>query len=106
MEKITKQMIEDVVTITLAKLGKDGFPFCVAEAARINQIDTDQKKTGKIVTGNGNPEDGLIYQFAQSEIHRKADHETLKEIRAGIWSVVLIGIGLIVTNVFQLIFGK
>jgi len=103
MDKTTKQMIEDVVTITLAKLGKDGFPFCIAEATRINQIDTDQKKTAKIVTGNGNPEDGLVYQFARSETQRNADHTALQELRSGIRAVMLIGLGLLATSIWNII---
>lgn len=98
-----RKLVEDVVAITLAKLGRDGFPFCMAEADKLNALDKKLETTNRVLMGNGNPENGLVYQFAASEVERKADHKMLSEIRTGFWSVGLIGLGLLATSLWQII---
>lgn len=98
-----RKLVEDVVTVTLAKLGKDGFPFCMMETNHLLALEKKVETNTEILRGNGKPEDGLVYKFSASEVERKADHKTLMEFRAGFWSVGLIGLGLLATSVWQIV---
>ena len=98
-----KLLIENTVSVTLARLGKDGFPFCLLENSRVTNVETQQAVLRKIVTGNGNPEDGLVAKHAVLEVRQETDHKTIAEIRSGIWAVAVIGLGLFMTSLWQII---
>jgi len=98
-----KLLIENTVSVTLARLGKDGFPFCLLEHSRVANVETQQAVLRKIVTGNGNPEEGLVSKHAVLEVRQETDHKTIAEIRSGIWAVAVIGLGLFMTSLWQII---
>jgi len=91
-----KKLIEDVVTITLVKLGKDGFPFCMIEAVKVKQLEERLTVLNNIITGGDKPNDGIVYQFSliRQDVIRFGN---------GIWAMASVGLGLIIVAIWQII---
>jgi len=90
------------------------FPQCALELQRIAAFEEISKKLSIIITGNGDPEKGLVTQFAHVRTNVENFHvETRKEIselkeqnkekRTREWALVMIGIGMIATAIGGLI---
>ena len=70
---------------------------------RIEEIEELSKKLSVIITGNGKPENGLVFKMAQTQIEIVRLTELAKTRSAREWSLSLVGIGLIATSIWQII---
>lgn len=68
----------------------------LAERTRIDDIEERLDKALLILVGNGSPEKGLATRFTLIE-------RDVKRITSGLWSLGLIGAGLIVTAIWNII---
>lgn len=102
MDAETKSMVEGIVATTISKFERDGFPFCRLENSRISNIEAQQTIIKRIVTGNGTPDEGLMSKHAILELKQEMDHKIIVEIKNGIRAIGLIGMGLILTSLWQI----
>ena len=70
---------------------------------RIEEIEELSKKLSVIITGNGKPENGLVFKMMQTQIEVLRLAELAKTRSAREWSLSLVGIGLIATSIWQII---
>lgn len=101
-----KLLIENTVSATLSKLGKDGFPFCLLEARELAELKSSQRIMSDILTGDGKPEDGLVYKFGIMTVEKIADRKIIQSFQAGMWSLALIMLGLFATSLWKIIIGN
>ena len=89
-------------TITDILLNNE-LPVYKLEANKINEIAELSKKLSFILVGNGNPESGLVFKVAQTQIEVVRLTELAKTRSAREWSLSLIGVGLIATSIWQIV---
>jgi len=70
---------------------------------RIEEIEELSRKLSVIITGNGKPENGLVFKMMQTQIEVLRLAELAKTRSAREWSLSLIGIGLIATSIWQIV---
>ena len=70
---------------------------------RIEEIEELSRKLSVIITGNGKPENGLVFKMMQTQIEVLRLAELAKTRSAREWSLSLVGIGLIATSIWQII---
>lgn len=76
---------------------------CEVEKARIDAVEDLSRKLALIITGNGNPENGLVVKQdrtlnAVNEISEKWKERNKKE-----WAILMVAIGLLATSLWQII---
>ena len=104
---MTAKKQDDIVnviheTITDILLNNE-LPVYKIEANKINEIVELSKKLSFILVGNGNPESGLVFKVAQTQIEVVRLTELAKTRSTREWSLSLIGIGLIATSIWQIV---
>ena len=95
VEVVKKAVVDTLINAEL--------PACKLHMHKINEVEDLSKKLSLIIIGNGNPENGLVFKMAQThdDVVRLVDASKTRSARE--WSLMLIGIGLIATSVWQII---
>ena len=97
-ERLTRT-IENAIFVAFSKTQ----PIYELDAHRIEEVIELSKKLSLILVGNGNPENGLVFKMAQTQIEVVRLTELAKTRSAREWSLSLIGIGLIATSIWQIV---
>jgi 4-hydroxy-3-methylbut-2-enyl diphosphate reductase IspH len=112
---MTDQEIAQIVKDAIREgLSGASFPQCALEQQRIEAIEELSKKLSIIITGNGNPENGLaskqtslamsvetFHVEMRKEVAEIKDRE--KEKRTREWGMIMVGVGMIATSLWGLI---
>jgi len=73
-----KEEIKEIVTDAIEDAGKSGWPICALEAQKVNQLESMAIANRKLLTGNGDPEHGLVMKVDRLV-------QDVKMIKTGIW---------------------
>jgi len=92
--------VREVVTDVLLNTKPSAYEL---DTHRIEEIEELSRKLSVIITGNGKPENGLVFKMMQTQIEVLRLAELAKTRSAREWSLSLIGIGLIATSIWQIV---
>jgi len=92
--------VREVVTDVLLNTKPSAYEL---NTHRIEEIEELSRKLSVIITGNGKPENGLVFKMMQTQIEVLRLAELAKTRSAREWSLSLVGIGLIATSIWQII---
>jgi len=92
--------VREVVTDVLLNTKPSAYEL---DTHRIEEIEELSRKLSVIITGNGKPENGLVFKMMQTQIEVLRLAELAKTRSAREWSLSLVGIGLIATSIWQII---
>ena len=92
--------VREVVTDVLLNTKPSAYEL---NTHRIEEIEELSRKLSVIITGNGKPENGLVFKMMQTQIEVLRLAELAKTRSAREWSLSLIGIGLIATSIWQIV---
>jgi len=88
----TKKIIEEAIE---AALNKRAFP-CAVQSEQLEQMRVLITTLALQMTGNGNPQNGVLYRFSLVEAKMK---ELVKER----WLIVSVAVGLVVAAIWETI---
>ena len=89
-----RAMIKDAVVIALTEMPE--LPLCKLQNEQLSKVRNELDRAIVILTGNGTPSNGLVYKFSLIEMD-------VKRMSAGVWTFAVVGIGLIVTAIWEII---
>ena len=92
--------VREVVTDVLLNTKPSAYEL---DTHRIEEIEELSRKLSVIITGNGKPENGLVFKMMQTQIEVLRLAELAKTRSAREWSLSLVGIGLIATSIWQIV---
>ena len=104
MARTKQRPVEEIIqeTVRTAIREMPTLP-CIAEKARIDAIEELSRRLALIITGNGNPENGLVMKQDRTLTEVKAIAEKERERSKMERALLMVGIGLIATSVWQIL---
>lgn len=104
MARAKQRPVEEIIEETVRTMIKEVQTLpCVAEKARLDAIQELSAKLSLIITGNGNPENGLVMKQDRALSEIKALAEKERERKNVERAILMVAIGLLVTSVWNLL---
>lgn len=91
----TEERLKTIIEDAVEEKTRAGLPVCALEGVRMAQVEKQVEANRKLLTGNGDPEKGLVMKVDRIEATTTAIKADIKAIKNAAWvfaSAVLLGV--------------
>ena len=101
-----KKEIKDIVTDAIEDAGKAGWPICALENQKVTAIQEIAKANQKLLTGNGDPEKGLIMKVDRLITSSDILQKEIKSVKMAAWTLSSAAVLWFIYEILSHVFGS